>query len=78
MPAKSSGSSSADGTEEDLARATQSERRRPENGAAAAERQAWQGSAWRPRRAVWVPSPRGRPLESDRGTARSHFRVRWT
>lgn len=50
MPAKSSGSSSADGTEEDLARATQSERRRPENGAAAAaERQAWQGSAWRPR-----------------------------
>lgn len=47
MPAKSSGSSSADGTEEDLARATQSERRRPENGAAAAERQAWQGSAWR-------------------------------
>lgn len=49
MPAKSSGSSSADGTEEDLARATQSERRRPENGAVAAERQAWQGSAWRPR-----------------------------
>lgn len=73
MPAKSSGSSSADGTEEDLARATQSERRRPENGVVAAERQAWQGSAWRPRVSGLGSIPAGETVGVRQGDDKVSF-----